>query len=1818
MRGRLSGSAPFKVPTISNTHVPQQDPQQHEPRIMSEPSNRSFEPSTLVDLLRVRGADQPNRIGYTYLTEAEGQELELTHQDLDRRARAIAARLTDSGAAGGRVLILAPPGLEYIAAFFGCLYAGAVAVPLYPPRPNKSLDRFEAVARDAQPIVTLTTTTILNRIEPLLPAHPHLEAIGWLAVDSIGDEAAAQWREPSINEGSLALLQYTSGSTAAPKGVMVTHANLLYNERMIKEAFGQSEDSIIVSWLPLYHDMGLIGGMLQPLYLGARCILMSPVAFLQQPLRWLQAVSHYGATTSGGPSFAYEMCVRKISREQRLGLDLTSWDVAFNGSEPVSKETLDRFAETFAECGFRREAFRPCYGLAEATLLVSSAHQPGEPSVKVVDAAALERNQAISAGESSNPADSAKTRNIVGCGRPLLDESIRVVNPESLAECAPGEIGEIWVSGPNVARGYWNKPDETERAFNARIANSVEGPFLRTGDLGFSDRDELFVTGRIKELIIMRGLNHYPRDIELTVERSHSSLRPGCGAAFSISTNEGERLVIVQEIDRRGSYGGEDVFDAMRQAVAEEHGLNLSEIALVKRGGIPKTSSGKIQRGACRADLTSGRLEIVAHWQAGAAPHIEPEHIPSDESELTGPEIESWLASRIAAILNVHSSEIDPGKPLTQYGLDSIAAIEILHAIETGLNVALPITTLFQNKSITGLAATCVRSGKASRHQRVIPTQSKGSRMTLLAPSQGQRALWFLHQIDPGSAAYNISSAASIKSEINVEVLERAFQSLVDLHASLRTTFIEINGEPFQQVRDGARPDFDYHDASGWKSEEVNRRLIEEAHRPFDLTAGPLIRVTVLRTATSEYVLLLVLHHIIADLWSIAVLANDLAALYEATASERDAAISPPEIEYTDYVAWRNEMLASADGERLWNYWKDRLSGPLPSLNLPADFPRPPIQSYRGASHSFSLDSELTLNLKRLSQAGDVTLFTTLLTAFQTLLHRYTGQPDILVGSPASGRSQPELARVIGYFVNPVVLRATFANDPTFHELLGGARTAVPEALEHQDYPFTLLVERLQPERDASRSPVFQAMFAFEKSPEQSSSSNRNLASFALGAPGAKLRLGRLELESLPLEQRVSQFDLTLMIAETGAGLAASLQYSTDLFHAATAARFAAHFENLLKAVVSDPRRAVSQLTLLSQQEQRQLLFDWNRTAIPYQRDILLHTEFERRAAQSPNAVALIFGFDQLTYKELNASANRMAHRLREQGVGPESLVGICAHRSPAMLIGLLGVLKAGGVFVSMDPDYPRERLSYILEDSRAGVLLTEETLLDGVPSWTGKTICVDLDWRRSIDQESAGFESGAVSNNLAYVIYTSGSTGKPKGVAIQHQSAVAMIHWAAEVFSDGDLAGVLASTSICFDLSIFELFVPLSRGGAVVLAENALDLHSLPAADKVTLINTVPSAMAQLIEAAPLGPNVRTVNLAGEPLQNHLVQRIYSRSQVTRVFNLYGPSEDTTYSTIAVAERGAVRQPAIGRPIANSQVYLLDSNLQPVPVGVPGELRLAGDGLARGYLNRPDLTAERFIPNLFSETPGGRVYGTGDLARYLADGEIEFLGRIDNQVKIRGFRIELGEIETALRNYERVQDVVVNVWEPKPGDKRLVAYVVVEAGDTFDTNEVRAFLRRTLPEFMTPSVFMTLDALPLTPNGKIDRRALPSPTNARLSGEELRSEPRTATEQAIAKMWCDVLAVERVAADIGFFEAGGHSLLAVQVISRVRNHFKVDLPLRGLLEAPTVAELAARVDKLIAADAKLGVTSIKRLPRQSRRIKAPRAVEVAVISHAG
>jgi amino acid adenylation domain-containing protein len=1730
---------------------------------------------SLVAVLQRRADLHPLRTAYTFLMFGESSARSLTYAELDREARQLAVRLQQMGMQGERALLLYPAGLDYIVAFFACLYAGTIAVPAYPPSNNRHMPRLKAILGNCGAKLILSTIHVTDTLRQFAGADLTLLANHWLATDALDALDASRWQGPDLRAADTAFLQYTSGSTGDAKGVTISHGNLIANQRLIKRRFGHGEQSTVVGWLPLYHDMGLIGNVMQPLYCGASAVLMSPLAFLEKPLRWLQAISDYRAHTSGGPNFAYDLCVQKIGEHDKTGLDLSRWELAFNGAEPVKPDTLRRFSEAFAGCGFRRQAFYPCYGLAEATLLATGGAIQSDPRIAAFDKTGLEQRTARPV-----PDADPNARRLVSCGSVESEQDLRVVDPATGAMCPAGRIGEIWLGGPGIAEGYWQNAEATERTF---IADAEGRRWLRTGDLGFIDGSELFISGRLKDLIIVRGRNYYPHDLEYAVETATDALNPASAAAFAVDEGDGEKVVVVAELKRgrlrQGDYRAE--FAAMRARLTDECGVQADRILLLKPGAVLKTSSGKVRRGACRELYLRQGFQTVAVdvLEAPAAPPATGQ--PADERDLLRRVLLSMnradaadllaehLVSKAAELAGLADDTVDPGHSLTGLGLDSLKAVEMKYRIDELLEIDLPLAHLLGHSTLRQAAAQALELAQAApKNTGTAPCSNETAARN--AMSYNQQALWTQARMQTGEPLYHMPVALALQGHVDHGALRQALADLCRRHEQLRSGFgLDAENRPGCLPLAQAAIPLERADCAG--------QTVRDAHlgafvrEPFDLQRGPLLRCALFSCGETDHILVFCAHHLIVDFRSLQVLLADFRALYSARLAGQEVPLSASTATYADFVRWQQDYLASATAERDRQYWRRQLAGELPHLELPGERQSAGSPSQGSGAAPLHIAPAMLDRLKALAAARRTTLYAVLLTVFKTLLYRYGGQHDLIVGSPTLCRPQRAFADLAGYFVNPVALRSRPFGERRFCDYLEEVDAVVLAALEHQYFPYALLAEQVPP-RTAGEAALFRAWFVLQ------AGGDLLAATLALNQPDIALQWPGAKAASYAVPGKPEAFDLALSCAETGAGLTAVFSYRCEILARTTVQRLLGHFESLLCGILDDPLCRLSELPMLTAPERRQLAA-WNETDADLPTGTTVVGMFEAAAARQPAAVALIFGGQHFSYGELNARANRLAHFLIAQGAGPECRIALSMPRSLELVVGLLAILKAGAVYVPVDPGYPGERQSHMLRDAGVDSLLTVAALAPALDAGRIVKICVDAE--EAYAAYSAVNPAPAMTpDNAAYVIYTSGSTGRPKGVVISHAN---LLHstLARHAYYREPVGCHLLLPSFAFDSSVAGIFWTLSQGGCLCLPHDRLlkeplGLGALIERHRVTHLLTLPSLYQLLLEHLPSAAlqSLRTAIVAGEACPGALGELHFARLPETELFNEYGPTEATVWCSVySVTPDDAERTLSIGRAIANMRLYVVDAGMQPVPVGVAGELWAGGDGISRGYFGQPDLTAERFVPDPFGND-GGRLYRTGDRVRYRADGNIEFLGRFDQQVKIRGYRIELGEVEACLLRHPAVTATAVVAREDVPGIKRLIAYWT---GDREQQEGVKAQLKAGLPEYMLPSAWQWLEAIPLNANGKLDRKALPLP-GLQPEREQGYVAPRDGAEEAVAAIWREVLGVERLGIHDDFFELGGHSLAGVQVMAKVQELFAIELPVNVLFEATTIARFVDRI----------------------------------------
>lgn len=1731
-----------------------------------------------------------DRLAYVFLRDDLSTTDSLTFAQLGIECRALAGRLAAVAPVGSRVLLAFPPGLDFVRAFWACTLAGCVAVPVPAPDPVRLLraaPRLRGILEDTSAALVLSSDAVIEAARDTL--EPAMFALApWMSLSGLQGTTAPKPPPASDATGSsLAYLQYTSGSTMAPRGVRLTHAQVLANVGALNAAGCVTTESRVLTWLPHFHDYGLVHGVIAPLCAGATSWLMSPLVFLRRPLRWIEALSSLRITHSGAPASAYIACLRALDGRllaEVAGGNLSALVSLTCGAEPIRADTVAQVLSMFGSAGMRPGAFTPGYGLAESVLGVSVRKVDSETSVLapmtlVVDAEALARNHVVAHRDVDG---TVLSKNLVGCGRPLAGTEIAIVDAATSQRAEADAVGEIWVRSASVGDGYWRQPNGSREVFEARLADG-SGPFLRTGDLGFLHDGELFVTGRSKDLVIVHGGNHYPQDLEWTAEHAHTALRPGYGAAFSVDGPDGEALVLALETERRVvELDAGAIAAAVRRAVGEIHGLPVEQIVLVRSGSLPRSSSGKIQRNRCRQQFLDGELTV----QAVVASTAQASRVmPRDETEQAIWDI--WREVLNTAAFGVHES-------FFELGGTSLLMTQVASRIGQRMGVELTLSVLFDQSSVAALADHVTRAmldGEGMALASEIPRVPRGRPLPV---SLSQRRMWLIQQFDPASSAYNVAISLRMRGALDIDVLQRAVDLMVERHESLRTRLVQGADEPMQVIDDARPMPIEHIDLSGHADPQADGRVLfaDRIATPFDLAVQPLHRATLLRFGERDHALMWVMHHAIADNWSFTVLMREALDAYTAWRSGGTPDPAPVPIEYADYAAWQRSPAAIAQRKPQMDYWRQRLAD-LSPLDLPTDFPRPARPSFRGGRVSATLSPSLRNAVRAFCSRESVTPFVVLLAVFKLMLARQARGTDIAVGTPVANRHRFSAEHLVGTLVNTLVMRTDLSGDPTFAELVRRVRGTAVDAYAHQEAPFDELVETLGHDRAVHPEGLVRVLFN------------------VLNAPLGRLDHAGLDLEEFVFDRSTAQFDLSVHI-DTEFTHRVHFEYATDLYDGATVERMRDNYLSLLEAALTKPSQPLSAFAVVAPAQTALLRETWNATQVPLPAKLTVHRYLPIADSARHDDIALTDADGRtLRYGELEARSNTLAHALRARGIGRGDRVGLGVKRDAVMVVAMLGVLKSGAAYVPLDPGFPDDRLHFMAEDAGLSALLTRGVpagwLADaGVPLLPlGDDGWIESD--RGAHRDTSALKPDAQYDarplDVAYMIYTSGSTGRPKGVAVPHRAVVNFLSSMAH--TPGLTAGdrLVAVTTLSFDIAVLELLLPLAVGAQVVIADASQihDPHALRdllAQHDATVMQATPTLWRTLLDAGWSGRDSGEADcngfkalVGGEPLPPMLAEQLLARD--VEAWNMYGPTETTVWST--VWRVGAPREGiSIGRPIDNTTVQVLDEAGHPCPIGVPGELCIGGAGVTLGYHHRDELTADRFPVDAESTEAGARLYRTGDLGRWRHDGRLEHLGRLDRQVKLRGLRIELGEIETALLDHPLIAQCVVDTRADRADradrehDVRLVAYLVPRHGDMeaaseeIDIAAVREHLRKRLPDYMLPQHVVWLNALPLLPNGKIDRNALPAPQPeiraraARSGTAALRSEPTTAAEHAIAAVWRELLDVEVVDLRDNFFDLGGHSLLAMRAVVAIREKLGWEIaPPRLVYE--TLGQIARR-----------------------------------------
>ncbi|MEP7123627.1 MAG: non-ribosomal peptide synthase/polyketide synthase, partial [Byssovorax sp.] len=1686
--------------------------------------------STIHERFEAQVERTPDALAVTF----EGQSL--TYREVDERSSRLAHHLRKLGV-GREVLtgICVQRSLSMVIAVLGVLKAGGAYLPLDPEYPK---DRLAFMIEDAQIPVLVTEA----EHAAALPEH----SARVVRLDADADEIAL---EPSsrlagaASPADLAYVIYTSGSTGKPKGAMVTHANVV---RLFDatDAWYHFDGSDVWTLFHSYAFDFSVWEIWGALLYGGRLVVV-PYWVSRAPEAFYKLLGEEGVTVLNQTPSAFRQLAAAdevATPEARAALCLRY--VIFGG-EALDLADLRGFWDRH---GDQRPQLVNMYGITETTVHVT--YRP-------VSRADLER-----------PSSS-----VIGC--PIPDLEVYIVDKRG-GLVPIGVPGEMLVGGAGVSRGYLRRPElSAARFFPDTLGSRPGGRLYKTGDLArYQANGDIDYLGRIDHQVKIRGFRIELGEIEAALD-AHPEVREA--VVLAREDTPGDRRLVAYLVVR-----GEKAppASALRAFLELQLPAYMVPAAFVTLPEFPLSATGKLDRGALPA----------------------PEGHALSERAYTAPRgpVEESLAGIFAEVLHLGAGSVGAHDGFFELGGHSLLATQAMSRLRAAFGVELPLRSIFDAPTPAELAhlveGALIPGQRAALGASAPPLVRAGDgRATAL--SFAQERLWFLAQLDPGDPAYLVLLGMRLEGRLDRAALGRALAEIMRRHEVLRTTFASVDGKPHAVIHADFTLDLPETDlralARQDRDEAVRQASVDEAARPFDLGQGPLIRARLLAFGDDDHALFLSMHHVVADDWTLAVLMREIGALYTAFHAGEASPLVDLAVQYADYAVWQRRWLEGPALDEQLGYWTRHLEGAPRILSLPTDRPRPPVRSSRGARARFELGRELTDKLTELSRREGATLFMTLHAAFDVLLYRYTGQSDIVVGSPIANRTRAETEGLLGLFINTMVLRVEVAPELSFKDLIARVREVCLGAYAHQDTPFERLVQRLDPERDPGRSPLFQVIFNLQN------------------APGGGLELPDLRLSSIRIDNPTVKTDLVLIMNEGPQGLRGSFYYSAELFDAATIERLITHYLTLLEGVVSTPAAKIADLPLLPEAELRRVLSGCNDTFVRYAGEATVHGLFEERALRTPDALALVAGAARLSYRELDRRANQIANHLRKLGVGPDSVVGLSLDRTAGMIEALLGILKAGGAYVPLDPGYPAPRLAQILEEASCRVVVTEERFAANLPDGVAR-VRLDADAAAIVGESDARPASVSGAANLVYVLFTSGSTGKPKGVAIEHRQLVNYVRGVAERLDLPTTASYAHVSTFSADLGNTVLFPPLCLGGTlhVIAQEMTTDPDQLGACfarEEIDCLKIVPSHLSALLSGAHperVLPRKLLV-LGGEGSSWELIARVEKLAPALRIMNHYGPTETTVGVLTYPVEKGqTVPGTAIvplGRPLPNSRVYVLDAQQRPTPIGVHGEAYIGGSGVARGYLGRPDLTAERFLPDPFAAEPGGRMYRTGDRVRRLADGTLVFLGRVDFQVKIRGFRIELGEIEASLASHPALHDVVVLALDDAQGgsgNKHLAAFVVARSGEAAEPAALAAFVAARLPEYMVPASITVLPALPLTPNGKIDRQALAALDRPATPAEAATSAPRNPTEEVLASIWEDVFGKEQIGIDESFADLGGHSLLAIQIIARARDAFQAEISLRAIFEKPTIRGLAGVIDESVREGFGLLVPAIVAVPR--------------------
>ncbi|MGB8192355.1 MAG: amino acid adenylation domain-containing protein [Chitinophagaceae bacterium] len=1683
--------------------------------------------------------------------QADGAEEKLLYSDLYAKALCALGALQQRGIKAGDELVLQlDDNRSFLIIFWACVLGRIVPVPLSTGvQQDQKLKLFRVWNYLNNPFLACDEEQ-RKRLETFADDADHQQQYHSVAnkclLASEILQSTTAGKEEITRPEDLAYIQFSSGSTGEPKGVCLTHDNLVCNVADIVSSLAITASDTLLSWMPLTHDMGMIGFHLTGVIKNIQQVSIPTSVFVKRPLIWMEKAASCPASVLYTPNFGLQYFLLAFQKTTEFSCDLSSIRIIVNGAEPISPALCRQFEEALQPHGLREHVMMAAYGLAEASVEVSVSPVHAPIKTYCLDRKQLKPGDKIKKVKET----SGKGVNFVDVGYPISMCEVRIAD-EHDQPLRENIIGHIQIKGRNVTAGYYNNPAATQKLF-------TDDDFLRTGDIGFLHEGRLVITGRAKNIIIINGQNYYPQDIERIV---HDTDVAGLGKVVACGArnreqNKDELLVFVLHKGSDESFV--PAVRTIREAVLQQVGIVADKVIPLKQ--IPKTTSGKVRHFALAEQYLQGEFDNIISF-------IE-QHLYASLAKDVKSDIRSTLLSICKELMG--RDDLTAKDDLLTAGLNSILAMQLAGRLKQHTGIDLPVEKIFEHRNILALGKFLEKqAGEQSKPSniasRILPVGYRDSYP--LSPSQ--RRLWILYCTDKNSYAYNESATYELNGDVHVNIIKKAFNSLALKHDILRTNFIEFDEVPRQVVLEAGMQEVNFHYTDiclhASPAAEADRIRLMHCTQPFNLENDRLYRIVLTRVGVEQYQLTLVMHHIITDDWSGRLLMKEFVSTYTAYCKGQPDPVPAPSIHYVDYVRWADAR-QQADMQLHKDYWLKEFSGELQALDLPADHRRPVVKKPEGNGIHFSIEPAMLKQLRAFCQEEQVSLYMLLLTGAYVLLSKYTGQHDVVIGAPVSGRQHPDTYDVAGFFVNVLPVRLQFSDEESLQSLLQKVKRKCFDAYAHETFPFDELINELGIQRDPARSPLFDVLLTL---------------SDARPVAAVETMPFNTSMQKLRFAPYTSKYDLSFYFEEQQQELSCTIEYDSNLFHHDRIERMATHYINILKWIAEHKSALLFVVDHIGFEERQKLVHGFNQTEA-VNPDVSVAALFQKQALLQPDAIALVCNEHTISYKQLNERSDALAHYLVSAGkVKRNDLVALLLDRSPEMVISILAVWKAGGAYVPIDPLFPQERACYILSHTKCKIIVTDDIHFTACKKLLHDNdiscCCVNA---ASIPATTPWHSLPVAAGELAYVMYTSGSTGMPKGVEVYQDAVVNTLTSLQTRPGITSSDSFLAVSTYIFDISVAELFLPLVSGAKLLLATtaqvlNTVELKKLAERHQPSIMQATPSLWNMLVESGWQGHAQLTAIACGETLTDDLAAKLLSR--VTALWNFYGPTETTIFST--GTQVFADTPITIGKPINNTQVYVMDEHHKLVPQGVFGELYIGGAGVAKGYLHQPQLTNEKFIHNLYGHS--GNCYRTGDIGRWLSDGTIELRGRADHQVKLRGFRIELGEIENVIIACKHIHAAVVVIKRDKHGDQHLVCYMIPEA-DTKDCEELlRNYLRQKLPAYMIPAFFIEMKELPLTPSGKTDRKLLTSKPLEETRETGIYIAPNTVMEKKLAEIWQHILDRPRISITDKFFEIGGHSLKGNRLVNKIYNEWGVEIKLSDIFLNPTIKQQGKLISEL-------------------------------------